>query len=81
MPTPHNHYHASDLRTDLRKIGQEADAEELAVLDEAMVALARKRRELYNAMLAKHRQALKPVLRPCHQKRLDELDVYTTTWY
>lgn len=83
MPSPHHHYYLRTFMQDLKSIDpyrflelQELEKREDELLQEAY-KLRQERIQAANTWLQEHADRIRPVLRPCHQRRLDEgkLDV------
>ena len=79
MPVGYHHLHYRDFTSVIQRANLDWDSEVLARLEadeEALLAQARKirsqRAALCSEILTRSYEAVRPHLRPCHQKRFDE---------
>lgn len=78
MPIGYHHFYYRDFVDHLSVIGLTAEVEQLSKLKAAEKELRNQadklffeRKRLANTILENHYSALRPLLRPCHQKRFD----------
>ena len=72
-----DHYYYNDLIAHLEKEGLQAQAAQLRKLDADADLAMKLRRAIADEVLKEHRDRLKKHMRPCHQKRIETLTVYS----
>lgn len=75
-----HHYYSYDFKKHLKELGLTDDLKLLNDADVEANAATNKRYELYHSIFDKNKSKLTPLLRPCHQKEGDKLEIYVESW-